>query len=352
MRTKQKGITLIALVITIIVLLILAGITIAMLTGQNGVLTQANNAKIAQAHGNVKDSMALAYNEYQLEKQTQNVGEIEKVASTSKVEIKGKEKNYLARLDTFLDFLLDKGYIENKETGKIVADKLTGAHQVIGNGGGETDIYKIEGTEGTYIVNYYNQEGIPTLIWNARKNDENISSRDLDYFIVCNTDKDSLGHECFYIEIADRSDEWLDAEHIEYYYNGNKLGEGIRYGEEAFFYGQYKIEGNGEYILKWESNGKQYKSIINISKEIFMIDYAPNVDYIGVYDFENQECLEINNINVEGENFEYQSSEIYNLKTILIDENHFTSGVTYDTSVTTTEGNLVSGKIYIREWVS
>ena len=40
-----KGITLIALVITIIVLLILAGVSIAMLTGQNGILTQATNAK-------------------------------------------------------------------------------------------------------------------------------------------------------------------------------------------------------------------------------------------------------------------------------------------------------------------
>ena len=42
---KEKGITLIALVITIIVLLILAGVSIAMLTGQNGILTQAQNAK-------------------------------------------------------------------------------------------------------------------------------------------------------------------------------------------------------------------------------------------------------------------------------------------------------------------
>ena len=39
------GITLIALVITIIVLLILAGVTIAMLTGENGILTQASQAK-------------------------------------------------------------------------------------------------------------------------------------------------------------------------------------------------------------------------------------------------------------------------------------------------------------------
>ena len=37
---ERKGITLIALVITIIVLLILAGVSIAMLTGQNGILTQ------------------------------------------------------------------------------------------------------------------------------------------------------------------------------------------------------------------------------------------------------------------------------------------------------------------------
>ena len=42
---NTKGITLIALVITIIVLLILAGVSIAMLTGQNGILTQAQRAK-------------------------------------------------------------------------------------------------------------------------------------------------------------------------------------------------------------------------------------------------------------------------------------------------------------------
>ena len=42
---KINGITLIALIITIIVLLILAGVSIAMLTGQNGILTQAQNAK-------------------------------------------------------------------------------------------------------------------------------------------------------------------------------------------------------------------------------------------------------------------------------------------------------------------
>ena len=42
---KEKGITLIALVITIIVLLILAGVSIATLTGDNGILTKASEAK-------------------------------------------------------------------------------------------------------------------------------------------------------------------------------------------------------------------------------------------------------------------------------------------------------------------
>ena len=46
-RTKSSiaGITLIALVITVIVLLILAGVSIAMLTGDNGILNQAKRAK-------------------------------------------------------------------------------------------------------------------------------------------------------------------------------------------------------------------------------------------------------------------------------------------------------------------
>ena len=44
---KENGITLIALVITIIVLLILAGVTIVTLTGDNGLITKASVAKEA-----------------------------------------------------------------------------------------------------------------------------------------------------------------------------------------------------------------------------------------------------------------------------------------------------------------
>ncbi len=60
-RVKEKnGITLIALVITIIVLLILAGVTIATLTGDNGILTKAKNAKIQNNNATVKEKVDLA----------------------------------------------------------------------------------------------------------------------------------------------------------------------------------------------------------------------------------------------------------------------------------------------------
>ena len=61
MKIKQmKGITLIALVITIIVLLILAGVTISMLTGENGILKQATNAKNATDKSEFEEQVSLA----------------------------------------------------------------------------------------------------------------------------------------------------------------------------------------------------------------------------------------------------------------------------------------------------
>lgn len=56
---KQKGITLIALVITIIVLLILAGVAITTLTGDNGILTKAGNAKIISEQAEILEQLRL-----------------------------------------------------------------------------------------------------------------------------------------------------------------------------------------------------------------------------------------------------------------------------------------------------
>ena len=55
----NKGITLIALAITIIVLLILAGVTIAMLTGNNGILTKVKEAKEKTKQAEQEETYAL-----------------------------------------------------------------------------------------------------------------------------------------------------------------------------------------------------------------------------------------------------------------------------------------------------
>ena len=57
---SAKGITLVALVITVIILLILAGVSIATLTGDNGLLNRATQAKEKNLKAQLKEEIELA----------------------------------------------------------------------------------------------------------------------------------------------------------------------------------------------------------------------------------------------------------------------------------------------------
>ena len=59
-KRQNKAITLVSLVITIIILLILAGITIATLTGDNGLFVRAQRAKIKSQLASAKEEVSLA----------------------------------------------------------------------------------------------------------------------------------------------------------------------------------------------------------------------------------------------------------------------------------------------------
>ncbi len=67
MKLNNKGVTLIALVVTIIVLLILAGVAIATLTGEDGIITNAQKAQVATVEAEVVDRMNLAYSSLKTE---------------------------------------------------------------------------------------------------------------------------------------------------------------------------------------------------------------------------------------------------------------------------------------------
>ena len=81
---NKKGITLIALVITIIVLLILAGVSIAMLTGTNGILTQEQKAKLSTELSSYKEQLEL----YKTEKLSENREFLESTLTVGKENLK------------------------------------------------------------------------------------------------------------------------------------------------------------------------------------------------------------------------------------------------------------------------
>ena len=97
---SSKAITLIALVVTIVVLLILAGISIQMLKGDNGIVTKANEAKLESRAGNVDEEVKMWKNNNKMIK-TQN-----KVTGTSEALVSKEE---------MLEKLIQEGIVYEKE---------------------------------------------------------------------------------------------------------------------------------------------------------------------------------------------------------------------------------------------
>ena len=147
---NSRGITLIALIITIIVLLVLAGATLAMISGDNGILKKVVQAKESTQKASVEERIKLAiqsalssdYNEYgkitqetltqELEKNglsEENIEAIEDgkcvfsegdikyvIYSDGKLEVKSKEYAFLPKVFTKLEYIESTGtqYIDTK----------------------------------------------------------------------------------------------------------------------------------------------------------------------------------------------------------------------------------------------
>ena len=66
-KNNANGITLVALVITIIVLLILAGVSISLIAGENGILSKAVGSVEANNEGVAKEQVSIAWSSVQAE---------------------------------------------------------------------------------------------------------------------------------------------------------------------------------------------------------------------------------------------------------------------------------------------
>ena len=118
-KKQVKGITLIALVVTIIVLLILAGVAISLTIGQNGIITRAQTAVIINENASVYEQLQLKIADYQMD----NI----------------ETGNNLA----ILDRLKTDGYV-NEDNSVNVAN-LMGRSMQTGNGSiADGDVYVLE----------------------------------------------------------------------------------------------------------------------------------------------------------------------------------------------------------------
>ena len=106
-KTKEsiKGITLIALVLTIVILIILASITVNMAFGENGIVEKAEQAKEMSESSSLKEQMEL-------------------IKSSQYVENLGK-----INLDEYWNKLQEEGIIDNKDTSII--DNGDGSYDVV-----------------------------------------------------------------------------------------------------------------------------------------------------------------------------------------------------------------------------
>ena len=124
----NKGITLIALVITIIVLLILAGVTIATLTGDNGILTKAQNAKEKNAQKTVEEQINLAVQASRInEGLVINKEILEQELTNNGIEITKSENDELpwtVKKDGYVYTISENGEVKEKEGLVITAGDI------------------------------------------------------------------------------------------------------------------------------------------------------------------------------------------------------------------------------------
>ena len=124
-RKTNRGITLIALVITIIVLLILAGVTIATLTGDNGLLTKTEKAKNTTKKAKYIEILSL------ITMQTKNIDEI-------KIEI---EKNENIKVSEYKEYYENLVVITEDNYKFLINNKKVLAVELLNIEDGNIEIY-------------------------------------------------------------------------------------------------------------------------------------------------------------------------------------------------------------------
>ena len=201
LKRRERGITLIALVITIIVLLILAGVSISMLTGDNGIITQAQNAKNKTEEAARKEEQDLAELEAIITGKDvvitpvhdDNPGELEQEGSDTFVINSIEDLVFFSydvtngndysgktvKLGTNLDFNSDKSYVDPNRTDFSKYGYNGPLKQSLTSGTGFSPIGSQDGTNGFYGTFDGNNNAICSLYIYIKSNDTNAKNAGL-----------------------------------------------------------------------------------------------------------------------------------------------------------------------------
>ena len=308
---SESGITLIALVVTIVVLLILAGVTISLVLGENGILTQAKKAKFKNEQSDVLEATQIYAGDYEIEKNTQATN--------------GTIINYLNGKN-----IIDSNNIINVEA--LLKKKLS-----TGQGTENSDVYVIEqNSNKEYIVVYYDKEGNKTELGILGKGVEEVADENIfDIFDGEIYIKEEYG---FYDEYVYGWENWtIENLVIPDTVNGEKVTQ-ISYG---FIGNNDKIKSITlpETVTSISSyafsnctsleNIKLPKELISIGIGAFYnctslqsIDIPEKVNYIGRAAFDGCTSLQRINIPKEVTNISGIFSQNLSLKEITVDENN------------------------------
>lgn len=160
MKKENNGITLIALVVTIIVLLILAGVSITMVAGDNGIITKASKSKEETRAGDVQETVDLWKTEYY-------------------ASLNVEWENVLTE-DEMLQKLLDDDKVEEKEIDRVNKTIKIGSRTIKY---GIENPYEIKtyGETTNYIIALYNNKTGEYEDFNERVIIEDLSDNSIVY---------------------------------------------------------------------------------------------------------------------------------------------------------------------------
>ena len=134
-RFEKNGITLIALVVTIVILLILAGVSLNLALGSNGIVMKASEAKAETNHSLVYETIQMKSDEYSMDLENEEKGDL-------------------------LAYLQWNQIINDNN--EVNVEVLIGKKLSTGNGSGNRDVYVVEENtdDNTYELVYKKHENI------------------------------------------------------------------------------------------------------------------------------------------------------------------------------------------------